>query len=137
MQVLKGIVKPDFEDAALENTIKALEKHEKYNLILTVLKNLKSKEKNYSIEMKEIALYFYINVGATFFEFLHRNLGLPSLSTTKRFLTEFEGVKEGKLRVNELVAWLEKHNLPKKVWISEDATRIVRNVINNIVYRII
>lgn len=134
-QVLNGVIEPNKTEATLAEAINVLDDIPNSRLISTILKHIKDNNRQYTASMKQLALYFYLNVGPTFFEFLQRNLKLPSLTTTKQFLsTEFEGIIEGKLRVAELSVWLEKHRLPRKVWIAEDATRIVRKVLMSMFY---
>ncbi|KAJ6642635.1 hypothetical protein Bhyg_07588, partial [Pseudolycoriella hygida] len=65
------------------------------------------------------------------YETLNANLPLsiPSVSTARRFLKD-KGpiVIEGKMRTEELLQYLKSRNLPLKVSISEDATRITAKI---------
>lgn len=65
------------------------------------------------------------------YETLHANfpLSLPSVSTVNRFLTD-EGpqIIEGQMRTDELLQYLQCRNLPPRVSLSEDGTRITAKV---------
>lgn len=80
-------------------------------------------------DMKYFAVYVFIIAGRLIYEFLYENLkpALPSLSEVERTLaSSSKPVKEGKFRFDELSKFLEENKLPKKVFISEDGTRIVQ-----------
>ena len=60
------------------------------------------------------------------YETLHANLKnvLPSLSSICRYSVKKISTEEGELNFEGLNLSLEERNLPKVVWLSEDATRI-------------
>ncbi|KAE9529664.1 hypothetical protein AGLY_011760 [Aphis glycines] len=65
------------------------------------------------------------------YETLHANMNrvLPSITTIFRYLDNTQSkVIEGNFRFNELRVYLIKKNLPLKVWISEDVTRITGKI---------
>lgn len=54
---------------------------------------------------------------------------LPSISTLFRFLDNTQTkVTEGDFRFGELRVFLIKRNLPPKIWVSDDATRITGKI---------
>lgn len=76
-------------------------------------------------DTKQIGAYLYLLGGRKDYEELVVNLGLPSVCTVLRYIRKScDKVAEGKLRVNELLKFLETRNLPKMVFISEDGTKI-------------
>ncbi len=65
------------------------------------------------------------------YEFIQRNMpqAMPCLRTVQTTIhSQYKHIREGQYRFDELLDHLEKHNLPKIVTISEDATRIVKRV---------
>lgn len=69
--------------------------------------------------------------GLLAYETLHANfpLSLPSVSTVDRFLKD-KGptIVQGEFRINELLNYLSVRNLPLRISLSEDATRITPKV---------
>jgi hypothetical protein len=60
---------------------------------------------------------------------LYSNLPLPSISTVQQNMKNNDNkIVEGQLRMSELKDFLVSNNLPLKVWISEDGTRILDKV---------
>lgn len=130
-QILKGILEPDKrrKEAVLEEALMVLAETPNSALLCAILEHIRKSKTMYSNTLKEIGLFFYLNVGPSFYEFVSKNLSLPGTTTVKNFLySEFEGIIEGELRINQCAAWLERRHLSKNVWISEDATAIVRKV---------
>lgn len=85
----------------------------------------------YCEEIKYFATYLRIICGPLAYETLQSNLkcALPSLPSTNRYIQSSNSkVFEGVLRSDELLAYLTSRNLPLKVSISEDSTRIVGRV---------
>lgn len=116
-------------ETTFDNMITYLQGHPNTTTLISVLQQLINKKGSYSKKLKSLALYIYIHVGSSFYNFIEKNFLLPSLTTVRNYLRyEFSGITEGHLRVSELKCWLQKHKLPNKVWISEDATRIIRKV---------
>ena len=86
---------------------------------------------NYNSAMKDFGLYLYYVGGRCLYETLQSNLknALPSISTLNRHVSKKSSYKqEGLIDLQGLLSYLEKNNLPKIVWISEDATRITARV---------
>lgn len=76
---------------------------------------------------KAFAAYIKMIGGPLTTETLHANLALcwPSSSTSKKFINDNKPtIVEGKLRTEELLNYLKERNLPLRVSLSEDATRI-------------
>ncbi|KAJ6642670.1 hypothetical protein Bhyg_07623 [Pseudolycoriella hygida] len=81
--------------------------------------------------MKAFAAYMKIISGPLAYETLHANLSLawPSTSTANKFIYDNGStVLEGKLRYEELYKYLRDRDLPLRVSLSEDATRIQATV---------
>jgi len=75
--------------------------------------------------------YIFIVGGRLLYETLHANMDrvLPSITTIFRYLDNTQSkVIESSFRFNELRVHLIKKNLPLKIWISEDATRITGKI---------
>ena len=67
-------------------------------------------------------------MGSSAYELLQKNLseGIPSLSTTQREAYKcFSQLNEGDFMFDQLSAYLDMHNAPRIVSISEDATRVI------------
>lgn len=82
-------------------------------------------------ELKKFSTYIFIVGGRLLYETLHANMNrvLPSITTIFRYLDNTQSkVIDGNFRFNELRVYLIKKNLPLKVWISEDATRITGKI---------
>lgn len=80
---------------------------------------------------KMFSAYIFMLSGPLAYETLNANLPLsiPSVSTVSRFLKEKgPNVVEGIMRTEELLRYLKSRNLPLKVSISEDATRITAKI---------
>lgn len=81
--------------------------------------------------LKAFAAYLKIIGGKLTYQTLHANLPLvlPSLSTVNKYIQENRPfVVEGKLRLEDLHQYLIERNLPLRVSLSEDATRIQATV---------
>lgn len=62
------------------------------------------------------------------YQFIHSNLpeALPSLRTVEGIVQrQYSHIEEGKFRFDELLRYLEEHDLPLLVSVAEDATRVV------------
>lgn len=94
----------------------------------------KSKTKNghiakYDARLKQFATYLYVIGGKLTYETLAANLSLPSVATVKKEIQSSNGpIIEGRVRAAELRVFLTKRKLHSKVWLSEDATRIVNKI---------
>jgi len=95
-------------------------------------KSSKYKHRNrFDEELKKFSTYIFIVGGRLLYETLHANMDrvLPSITTIFRYLDNTQSkVIEGSFRFNELRVHLIKKNLPLKIWISEDATRITGKI---------
>jgi len=95
-------------------------------------KSSKYKHRNrFDEELKKLSTYIFIVGGRLLYETLHANMDrvLPSITTIFRYLDNTQSkVIEGSFRFNELRVHLIKKNLPLKIWISEDATRITGKI---------
>ena len=79
--------------------------------------------------LKLFCSFLYMIGGSILYETLHANLPIPSLSAIKYFIShEKAPVVEGMLRVNDLKKFLVERNYPLFIYISEDATRIIKRV---------
>lgn len=81
--------------------------------------------------IKMFAAYIKMVAGLLAYETLHANfpLSIPSVSTVNRFLADNgPDIVEGEMRMDELVDFLKKRNLPLEISISEDLTRCTPKV---------
>ncbi|KAK3910815.1 Translation initiation factor IF-1 [Frankliniella fusca] len=100
-------------------------------LMETARKNAKReiRGRRYDMELKYFSVYLFIVGGPLVYEFLSTNLvgALPSISQVqKTLLLTSEPVREGEFRFSELDQFLTEHGFPRKVYISEDGTRITQ-----------
>ena len=101
-------------------------------LLMETAKKNSSREKHgrrYDLDLKYFATYLFIVAGPFVYDFLQKNLSnsLPSISEVERTLASTAApVKEGQFRFDELDKFLESHELPRKVFVSEDGTRILQ-----------
>jgi len=82
----------------------------------------------YTEDIYMFASYVYLTAGLMFYENLQAMLcdALPNVSRVKKFVAKTQdSVQEGALRCAELKCYLSARNLPLKIWLSEDGTRIV------------
>lgn len=100
-----------------------------------LLKNLiessnkrKDKDKHgfrYSNPIKYYSIYSYITSGKMSYKTTSKNLAVPSINSVARYVCKNgPTIVEGEFRVQQLVNFLESFNLPKVVWLSEDATGV-------------
>lgn len=102
-------------------------------MIDTANKNVLREKNGYRHDdtMKAFAAYMKMIGGPLAYETLHANLPLvwPSISTSNRFIHDNKYFAiEGKLRCKELSEYLRERDLPMRVSLSEDATRIQATV---------
>ncbi|KAK5640764.1 hypothetical protein RI129_009311 [Pyrocoelia pectoralis] len=120
----------------IENCGKSPYDNENVQTFLTLIKNsaignkYKSQNNKYEPNLVHFCSYLYIVGGRLIYETLHANLNksIPSLSTVQRLINSSNIVNEGSLRFDELHTFLSKRNLPKVIWISEDATSITGRI---------
>lgn len=96
-------------------------------------RNFERKKQGYRFDelTKMFSSYIFLLSGLLAYETLNANLPLsiPSVSTVHRFLKDNgPNVVEGKMRTEELLQYLKSRNLPLRVSISEDATRITAKI---------
>lgn len=85
----------------------------------------------FSRATKQFATYIRIIAGPLAYETLQRNLrcALPALVSVNRYIRKSKSkIIEGVPRIEELLVYLTSRDLPLKVSISEDATRIIGRV---------
>lgn len=100
-----------------------------YQLLQNADKNFDRKQpgNRYDEDTKQFTTYVRMTGGAFTYDTWYHNLvgAIPSLSSVNRYIRENdEFVIDGKLRCNELLAYLKKRHLELVVSLSEDATRI-------------
>lgn len=81
--------------------------------------------------VKKFSLYLFYIGGRLLYETLHANLknALPSIATLNRYAAKhYRSLEEGNLDFEGLRTFLEDRSLPKRVWISEDGTRVTAKV---------
>lgn len=104
-------------------------------LLKAASSNKVSSYKNtYNDDLKKFCLYLFYCAGKLCYETLHANLNgiLPSLSTLARFKSRNKIIlEEGQFNFEGLKNFLDQRNLPKTVWLSEDATRINSKVFSS------
>lgn len=105
-------------------------------LVSTAEQNFGRKKQGfrYSDQLKMFAAYLKMLGGKLLYETLHANLPfcLVSPSKVNDYLQE-KGptISKGELRSASLKKYLSKRDLPCKVWISEDATRMTAKIVND------
>lgn len=83
----------------------------------------------YNNTVKLFSTYLFIVGGRQLYDTLKQNLPLPSLSSISTYMyDELPTPIEGSVRTEALLEFLQNKNLPKVVWISEDATRISEKI---------
>lgn len=103
------------------------------NFVNSAERNVDRKKTGYRFDdlTKMFASYIFMLAGPLAYETINANLPLsiPSTSTVRRFITD-KGprVLEGHMREDELSTYLKDRNLPRKVSLSEDGTRITAKV---------
>lgn len=80
--------------------------------------------KRYSSKLKDICTYFFIVGGFLCYLLMYRNLPIPSVSTIRANLCTKDTIREGYFRFKELSDFLTARNLPRRVSVSEDGTRV-------------
>jgi hypothetical protein len=88
-----------------------------------------NKGNSFAINMKDIASYIYIRAQKSAYEFLGANMSGPSIWTVKSYINENTKMHlEGEILFDEFVVWLELHDFPKEIVITEDGTKIMPKV---------
>ena len=84
----------------------------------------------YPEPLKAMCAHLYTLTGLQAYEILWANLlpAIPSVSNVKRHLYSSGIIREGEFRVKALKKFLQDRNLPLKVWLSEDGTRIIARI---------
>lgn len=116
------------EKLPLTQMMKQLVKEAVTNNLKNVNKGINAaKGARYMDQTKKIGAYLYLLGGRKDYEELVVNFGLPSVCTIMRYIrTSCDKILEGKLRVQELLHFLEAQCLPKVVFISEDGTKVTQ-----------
>ncbi|CAG9824513.1 unnamed protein product [Phaedon cochleariae] len=96
------------------------------------LRNSDPKKKNsFESNLKQFGIYIYYIGGRQLYETLHANLHnvLPCIRTLQKFTFQQRiGYEPGKLNMRQLNTFLEKRNLKKVIWVSEDCTRLTSTI---------
>lgn len=106
-----------------------------HNFLSSLMKTAKENSKKdklgkrYDSTIKMFSTYLFLIGGRLLYETLQLNLPLPSTTTVLRCLKERgPDIREGEFRTAELKDFLVQNNLPMKIWLSEDATRITGKI---------
>lgn len=95
------------------------------------ISNSKSKRNSYSDTIKLFSLYLFYVGGKLLYQTLHENMKsvLPSISCLNKYIKKTsDRIEEGVFDYDGVEEFLQKRNLPKTVWISEDATRVTGRI---------
>ncbi|KAF5308018.1 hypothetical protein FQR65_LT18283 [Abscondita terminalis] len=119
------------ENQALRNLLS-----QKLNDFITRSTETKLRSSNrfqFNDPLKQFATYLFIIGGRLLYETLSSNLKgiLPTISTIQRQFSKMSDefrIKEGEFRFSQLKLFLINRELPLKVWISEDATRVTGRI---------
>lgn len=136
---MENVMKENTEfTTQLSSAFETIENHKYDNvhgllkhLLDTAVANNGSKFRNrFSDVLKKFCLYVYLVGGQMLYELLHRNMAgvFPAMSTLYTILDESPQIGNAVLRMEQLKTYLEKRNLPKKIFISEDQTAIIKRV---------
>lgn len=79
-------------------------------------------------DLQDVAIFLYISGGRALYNFLEHNMPLPSCSSVRRYISSFDPILEGELRIQELKKFLKDNNLPTKLWVSDDSTGLVNRI---------
>ncbi|KAK3922722.1 Ribosome biogenesis protein BOP1-like protein [Frankliniella fusca] len=90
--------------------------------------NKKANGLRYDEKLKEFSTLLYLVSSVQAYEILCTNLPFPGIDTVKRALYSSEVIVEGEFRFESLKKFLELHQLPNKVILSEDATKIAGRI---------
>lgn len=90
----------------------------------------KPEGRRYTQVIKELGYLIYSLGGLALYEILScsENFPLPTVSTIRRMIYAEEGFIEGEFRIRQLKEFLTLHNLPFKVFLCEDATRVTGRI---------
>lgn len=113
------------------------EKDTLINILLKTkhLNKIKKKQgRRYEENLKKFALYLYLNGGKFTYENLAKNFdaSFPSLSTVKKLLCSMAPMLEFEVRIEHLYKFIVQRNFKLVVWISEDQTKIVEQVVYDV-----
>lgn len=98
-------------------------------LLKSAEKETLSKQNRYESKLKLFASYLFIIGGRSTYKTLQANLPLPAVTSVMRSIKDNGNhVIEGELNFTGLSNFLTKHNLPRCVWMSEDATGITGRI---------
>jgi hypothetical protein len=76
-------------------------------------------------------VYLFLSGGLKLYEMLYANLPVPHARTITRFIEKYDSAMEGELQLEQLNQFLHENHYPKKIWISEDGTKIVDKILYN------
>lgn len=91
-----------------------------------VVENFKQTENSFDEFTKKISIYLFYTAGRLAYETLNSNLknSLPSISTLNRYIENKSLQLEGDFDFQGLSEFLERRDLPKLVWISEEEEKL-------------
>lgn len=123
---VENIIKTDF--------INIKEKETLIEILLKTKNNNKNKKlhgRRYEGNLKKFTLYLYLNGGKFTYENLTKNFdgSFPSLSTVKNLLSSISTMLESEVRIEHLYKFIIQRNFQLVVWISEDQTKVVEQVV--------
>lgn len=121
--ITKNDQDPNFPPNSLSHFLKELN--------LAAQNNMGKKKNNkFDNNLLQFCTYIYLTGGKMTYEILYSNLksSIPSPSTVLKNIHGSERINESVIRFSELSEFLEARNLPKIIWISEDATGITGRI---------
>lgn len=126
---------PSWEEISVETFIKKTDTSTLLKSICnSALRNSNFPSPNanrYDESLKKFCVFLYFVGGRLLYETLQSNLinSLPSISSLNRFIsTQKQNIVEGEYRFKELKEVLLERNLPLRVWVSEDGTRVIGKI---------
>jgi hypothetical protein len=88
-----------------------------------------SKTNQYPDNFKKFCTYLYVKMGKQAYKTLQLNSTMPSITTVKNeIISNYKGLKLGKIYGMELRAFLDRNSLPLSVCVCEDATRVMSSM---------
>lgn len=108
---------------------KVIEDCKDYPLFVAFLRHKQSMSLHYSDELKYTSEWIRTIGGHTLYEFLCRNLPLPSDSTARGYVAQTSVYVEGSYNIDDLEAYIQKYQLVGIPFVhSEDATRCKKGI---------
>jgi hypothetical protein len=73
-------------------------------------------------------VYLFLTGGPKLYDTLSANLPVPNRRTITRFVEKQENMMEGILQIKQLQKFLDDNKYTKKIWLSEDGTKIIEKI---------